>query len=597
MKLSDYIARYLASLAIKKVFVVTGGAVAHMIDSVAARRDIDYICMQHEQSTAMAADAYSRVSGKIGATLSTSGPGATNLFTGICTAYYDSVPALFLTGQVATFRLSKDLKVRQLGFQETNIVDMAKHITKYSILLKDPDMIRYELEKAVYISQTGRPGPVLIDVPDDLQRMEIDPTNLKGFSPGRATTKNEISDSELESKIEQTIKFLSRANRPVMVLGGAIRLAHCEKLALKLVEKLNIPVLVTWAAKDLITYDNPLLAGTFGLTGTRHGNFAVQNSDLVLSIGSRLDTHATGDPKTFARDAKKIVVDIDADELKKFDRFGMAVDIKIQSDVKRFLSLFDSMAADLDLTYPDHWFKVINQWKKRFKLIDDKEKNSSEGIYSPYFIEKLSDSLGENDIIITDTGCSLVNVCNIMRIKKGQRIFSSFNNTPMGYSLPASIGAFYANDKASQVISISGDGGFQMNIQELATIAKHQLPIKMIVFNNNGYGMIRATQEQWLDGKYHAACGDLGIPEPDFEAIAKAYGINALTISSHQDMDDKLEKAIQAKTPYLINLKLRFEHDLMTTKFGRPIEDMEPLLDRDTFKKNMIVKPLEVSES
>ena len=595
MKLTDYVADFIAKLGVKKVFVVTGGAVAHLIDSVAKHKEVDYICMQHEQAAAMAADGYSRITKNIGVAMATSGPGATNLLTGICSSYYDSIPTLFLTGQVSLFRLSEDLKVRQLGFQETNIIEMVQYITKYSVLLRNPKMIRYELEKAICLSKTGRPGPVLIDIPDNLQREDIDPHELRAYSPLEDETDDAISDIELNKLIDKTIDLINQAQRPVLVLGSAIRLSHSEDLLEILLSKFKIPILVTWGAKDLVEYENSFLIGTFGLTGTRYGNFAIQNSDVVLSIGSRLDTHATGDPKTFARDAKKIVVDIDQAELDKFERFDLEIDLKIKSDVKRFLYGFIEKMDVLKPLKMEDWLNKIKSWKDSFNITKACKIETEEPVCSYHFIEKLSDKLNENDVIIADTGCSLVHIFNGLKTKKGQRIFSSFNNTPMGYSLPASIGAYYGNTNDSIIISVSGDGGFLMNLQELATIAKSNLPIKIIIFNNKGYGMIRATQEQWFEAKYHGASCDHGIPEPNFEAIAQAFGINAVTINSHGEIKDKLDEAMSSNAPYLINLNLRFEHDLMTTKFGRPIEDMEPLLDRKTFYKNMIIKPLDIS--
>ena len=318
MKLSDYVASFLAAQGIRCVFVITGGAVAHLIDSVAKNPNIDYICTQHEQAAAMAADACSRITGNIGAAIATSGPGATNLITGVCCAYYDSIPVIYITGQVATFRSSKGMGVRQLGFQEADIVNIFRPLTKYAVWIDDPRRIRYELEKATHIAKSGRPGPVLVDLPDDLQRVDIDPDELESFVP-----EPENKDlHRLEEQVESCIQLLENAKRPVVILGWGIRLGKAEKEAIEFVNKLGFPILPTWATMDMLPSNHPLVVGSFGFHGTRYGNFTVQNADLVLSIGSRLDTHLTGSPiTTFAREAKKIVVDVDINELNKLSIF------------------------------------------------------------------------------------------------------------------------------------------------------------------------------------------------------------------------------------------------------------------------------------
>lgn len=591
MKLSDYVASFLAGKGIKHVFAITGGAVAHLVDSIANNPQLKYICPQHEQAAAMAADAYSRVSKNLGAAIATSGPGATNLITGICCSYFDSVPVIYITGQVSTFRLRKNLGVRQLGFQETEIVGMCKEVTKYSVLISNPDDIRYELEKAAYLAVSGRPGPVLIDIPDNIQRENINPDRLRSFSPDIVKTKNIQSGTA----IDKCLKLISNAKRPVIVLGAGVKFARAQASAKQFIEAVKFPVALTWATMDMFPHDYPLLIGGFGLNGPRYGNFAIQNSDLILSIGSRLDTHATGTPfSSFAREAKKIIVDIDPAELYKFKSGGMKVDVSINADAGDFLDAILEKQKNIKTQDISDWLLKINEWKNKYKICPEEYFKQKEKVNPYVFLEVLSKQSSSGDIIIADTGNNVAQVFQGYKIKSGQEIFSAFNNTPMGYSLPASIGAFLANSKTgNNIICITGDGGIQMNIQELATIAKHKMPIKIFVFNNHGYGMIKQTQNDWLDSRYAASCEKHGIAIPDFVKIAKAYGIKAISISRNSGIEKKIREVLKSKQAVLCNLELRPDQkNIPMLKFGRPIEDQNPLLGRDEFISNMIVKPL-----
>ena len=365
MKLSDYIADFLANQGIRHVFAISGGASVHMIDSIAKHPRIDFVCPQHEQAGAMAADAYSRVTRNLGAAISTSGPGATNMVTGACCAYYDSVPVIYITGQVTTFRLKRDTGVRQMGFQETDTVDIYKPITKYAVRVDDPTRIRYELEKACYLAKSGRPGPVLIDIPDDLQRELINPDELESFAP-RPETKNPAG---LGDQVDRCVQLLEKAKRPVVILGWGIRLAKADGEAWKFVEELGFPVVPTWAMADMLPSDHSLIVGTFGTHGTRYGNFTVQNADLVLAIGARLDTRGAGSPHTeFAREAKKIVVDVDPSELSKFRVLGMDVDLLIHADAKDFLQAINQRIAGMAKQDTSEWAERIAAWKKRYPI-------------------------------------------------------------------------------------------------------------------------------------------------------------------------------------------------------------------------------------
>ena len=591
MKLSDVVAQFLAEQQIRHVFVVSGGASLHLIHSIAETAGTSYVCPQHEQAGAMAADAYARVTGGLGCAVATSGPGATNLITGICSAYYDSVPVLYLTGQVATFRAKGDSGVRQIGFQETDTVDICRSITKYAVLVEDPYRIRYELEKAVAIAKAGRPGPVLVDIPDDLQRMDIDPAKLASYKTEAVQPTGAIS----KDVIRECMEAVQNARRPVMVLGWGVRLSNAAEEAKALASALHIPVAMTWAARDILPHEHPLAIGGFGTHGVRFANFAVQNADLILSIGSRLDTKATGTPpSSFARAARIIMVDIDAAETGKFARLERRIDMPINADARRFLQ---AMLREADgKKFPDYsdWIKRIRDWKTRYAVY--RPEYAQERDVNPYgLVKQLSSQLSEGDIIFSDTGCALAWMMQGFEFKEGQRFFHAFNNTPMGYGLPGAIGGSFARP-GKRVVLVTGDGSLQMTIYELATIARHRLPIKILMFNNQGHGMVRQTQEMWLGGNYYATSIEGGLASPDFPAVARAYGIAAETLTLGSDIGSKLTWLLADDKPAFLNVEIHPDRRVVPqVKFGRPNEDADPLLDREEFLSNMLIDPLSAS--
>ncbi|SME98812.1 acetolactate synthase, large subunit [Tistlia consotensis] len=589
MKLSDYIAGFLASRSIRHAFVMSGGASLHLIHSVAKTPGIDFVCAQHEQACAMAADAYARVAGVPGVAMATSGPGATNLITGICCAYYDSIPMICITGQVATFRMSGDTGVRQLGFQETNIVDVCRSITKYVVQIADPMDIRYELEKAYWMATSGRPGPVLVDVPDNLQRSEVEVEKLRGFEPPPSGT-SDVPAAE----IERVAELLKGSERPILVLGTGVRAAGAIAESLRLAESCGLPVLPTWGALDFLPSDHPLMVGTFGTHGSRNGNYAVQNADLVLSIGSRLDTHCVGSPfSSFARGARKVMVDIDPAEIAKFERHQMVIDVKLPFDAGAVLrGLLDKVEPK---ALPDWapWRARIDAWKRAYPT--GGRRTPREGSVDPYgFMRSLAAAARADDIVVSDTGCGLAWACQAFAFKAGQRFFHAFNNTPMGYGLAGAIGATIASGR--RVLCLTGDGGLMINIQELATVARHALPIKVVLFNNHGHGMIQQTQDQWLGSEYLASSVEGGLAFPDFLKVAESYGIPSRHIGANDQVEAVLAEALASDGPMLIELEVAAaERVIPQVKFGRPIEDQEPLLPREEFLANMIVEPMPAS--
>lgn len=591
MKLSDYVAGFLAGAGVRHAFAVTGGASLHLIDSIARTPGIRYVCPQHEQAGAMAAEAYSRATGNLGVAVATSGPGATNLITGIACAYFDSVPVLYLTGQVTTFRLKGDTGVRQMGFQETEIVEICRPITKYAVMVRDPRRIRYELEKASHVARAARPGPVLVDVPDDIQRMDIDPGSLEGFEPDASPDRPAPDQAD----VRQVVEYLKQAARPVLIIGWGVRLARAEADARRLIDRLGVPVLPTWPVLDMIPSGHPLVVGPFGTHGTRYGNYAVQNADLVVAVGARLDTREAGSPYSdFARGARKVVVDIDPAELNKLSRFGMKVDLLIQSDAGEFIralsrALGDGGAGDLGA-----WKSQIARWRDRYPICPPRYYDEAD--VNPYvFMRYLSDATGPGDLFTVDTGCALAWTCQAFRFREGQRLFHAFNTTAMGYALPAAIGVSFARDRAP-VTCVAGDGSLQMNIQELATVTRHNLPIRIFLINNHGYSMVQQTQEQWLNARYEATTIEGGLAFPDFVKVAQAYGFPTVSIERNAEIPDAIRETYAHDGPVFCNVEIRPGHRVIPqVKFGRPIEDGEPLLEREEFFANMIVEPTPAS--
>ena len=598
VKLSDFIADFIAKKKVKTVFAVSGGASLHLIHSIDEHPKLNYVCTHHEQAAAMAADGYSRVTGNIGVAISTSGPGATNLITGICCSYYDSVPLIVITGQVSTFRMTGESGVRQIGFQETPIVSITKEITKYSKTIIHPNDIKYELEKAFFLATEGRPGPVLIDVPDNLQREFVDVSDLKGFFKDESYDFSKLFP-DTKNNFQTLIQYLKNAKRPVAIGGWGVHLSKTESDLLKFINFFHLPIALTWGCSDLLPRHNQLYIGTFGTHGVRHANFAVQNADLIISFGSRLDTKSTGSPvNTFAREAKKIMIDIDPNELGKFAKFNLYFDVLIQDDLKKFFNVFEDNLNKFDnddfyIEKHKSWIDQIGLWKK---VLDDKSLNSSKSPskVNPYsFFERLSNKIDNNSMIFIDTGCSIAWAMQAMSFGGGKKVFHDFNNTAMGWALPASIGAHFANSD-KEIICIVGDGSFMMSLQELATVMHHQIKLKLIVINNNGYSMIKQTQEQWLNSRYVASSKDGGISFPKFDYVAQTFDLDYFLFSNIKTDEKKLNSFLNNKKASLLEVEISPDARVIPqVKFGRPNEDMEPLLPRKIFKDNMIVKPID----
>ena len=588
MNLSDFVLDFLVKKKIKNVFLITGGAISFMVDAFSRNKKIKYTCVAHEQAAAMMADSYSRLGPNLSCTMVTSGPGATNLITGIACSWFDSIPALHITGQVNSYEMAGaqkgTKKSRQIGFQETNIVDIVKPITKFSYQIKNPNEIKYILEKASYISQTGRPGPVLIDIPMNFQKSELNIKKLKTFSePKRKFNKR------INKNIKETIRLINNSIRPVILLGGGIKISKSENLIDELIRKTNIPIVTTWSGVDLIDHRERKYIGNVGVYGSRAANFAIQNSDLILTLGSRLDTRITGGvPKTFGRNAKIVAVDIDKNELSK--QRGLKLYLKINQDLNLFLKIINKRLKIKKNTTQQNWLKKCYDWKLKYPIIK-KEYYLQKKFVNPYvFFGEISELLSNKAVIIADDGGHLTWAMQALKVKKGQKLFSAFGNSPMGYAFPASIGASILKNK-SKVICIDGDGSIQLNIQELQTVIFNKLPIKIIVLNNNGYGIIKQFQEIYLNKRYHATTPESGVTNPHFKKISKAYGINYTQIKKNNEIKNKMKKILLSNKPEFVEVMLKPDQKIIPKlQFGNPIEDLSPLLPRDEFKNNMFVK-------
>lgn len=577
MKLSDYVANFLEKQT-NHIFVGNGGCVVHLLDSLDKKKGIDIVPCENEQGASIAAEAYYRVNNKIGVALATSGPGMINLTQGIACAYYDSIPSLYISGASPVSHLKGDRKVRQMGFQEMDVVDIVKPLTKYAVLVTDPLRIRYELEKLVYMAFEGRPGPVLLELPDDLQRAEINVRQLEPFVPKTKT--NFVSDKVIE-KISQLI---SKARKPVVVVGSGVKLGGVQNETKAFLKKTRIPFATTWATIDMFIDSSPNLIGNFGVSANRAGNFALQNSDLIISLGSRLDTHETGSrAEKFAPNAKKIVVDIDKEELNKNN--GMIIDVKVNCDLKVFLKALNS--AKIEIPNLKKWARRIKDWRQMYPVCLEKYYHQKSKVNPYVFMNELSQETKKGDIVITDAGGTLTWTMQAYKIRKPQLLFSAFNHSPMGYALPASIGAQYAAPK-KQVICITGDGGLQMNIQELETIVFNKLPIKIFMINNGEYGIIKQTQDTWLDSKYVASDPGSKVGFPDFQKVAKAYKMRVFEIRNHLELNKVIKKVLAYKGSAFCDVKVKSGQKIVPKlEFGRSLEDLSPLLSRDELAANM----------
>jgi acetolactate synthase-1/2/3 large subunit len=545
IRLSDYVTRFFEDKQVKHVFLLSGGMMMHLLDAISKSKQIKYVCNHHEQACSIAAEAYARVKNDIGVCYATSGPGATNTVTGLAGAWLDSSPVMYITGQsrsTLTVRGAGIKNLRMLGNFEIDIVNIVGSITKYAAFVDNKNDIAYHLEKAYYLAKEGRPGPVLLDIPLDIQGSMIDPDDLKHF------TAPDKPVYDVENEFEELFELLGKSERPIIIGGHGIRVANQADNFIKIIEALNIPIVTTQLANDLIASNHNLYVGKVGLRGDRAGNFAVQNADLVISIGSSLHITTTGyELKEFAPNATKVVIDIDKAVLEKNADVSQ---LQINCDVETALNKLSSFNQSKQI---DDWLEMARKWKSLFPIIKEPHPQSNDEINTYHLIDTLSDKLNGDEVLVTDAGSLYYITGQAFKTKRKQRVIISGAFGAMGYALPASIGASFA-EPDKNVICLTGDGSMQLNIQELQTIHHYGLNIKIIVINNNGYASIRNSQASFLGGHIAASSDKSGVDFPDWKKIALAYNIPFLREDKLSEVARVLDELLNTKGPVFLEV-------------------------------------------
>jgi acetolactate synthase-1/2/3 large subunit len=599
-KLSDYVVRFIAGLGIRHVFEVTGGGAMHLNDSLGACQEIEYICTLHEQAAAMAAESYAKVTNDLGVCLVTAGPGGTNALTGVAGAWLDSTPMLVLSGQAKRADLKGDSGVRQMGVQEVDIVAMASPITKYAVTVMEPADIRFHLEKAIHLARTGRPGPVWLDLPIDVQGAMIDEASLRGFDPQADGPTAGASAGEIATAVRRAIELLNSAERPVVFIGNGVRLAGARAGMRALIERLGLPVLTTWPAHDMVPDDHPLMVGRPGPLAPRGANFTLQNADWLLALGARLDLVVTGyAPQNFARAAKKIMVDIDAAELRKL---AGVIDLPVCADVKDFIA---EMTRQLDGVTPRHrtaWTSRWQDWKSKYPVVLPEYRNLPDGVSTYVLAEAISEASAQDDVIVSgSSGAGIEIFCLAVKLREGQRLFLTTALGAMGNGLPGLVGACLANQRR-RTICVDGDGGLQLNIQELETARRLDLPIKLFVMNNDGYASIRTSQSRYF-GRLAGADPSSGVTLPPLRGVVEAYGLPYARIDTDAGLTGRVRELLDAPGPVVVEVmtprelprapSLSSMRKADGSMVSKPLEDLWPFLPRDEFLSNMVIPPVD----
>ena len=592
MRVADYIWKTLADKGVRHVFLVTGGGAMHLNDALGLERRIKYVCNLHEQACAMAAAGYARASGTPGVINVTTGPGGTNALTGVMGAWLDSVPMVIVSGQIKRATMitaCPNLKLRQLGDQEYNIVDAVKPMTKFAKTVMSVEEVPQVLEDAWRICQEGRPGPVWIDVPLDIQAAEMVP---RAKCEVRSAEGRETGDVGREAV--QIAEALKAAKRPAIIVGSGVHNAHCEELFLKVAESLNIPVLTSISGIDLIPSDHPLFFGRPGILGERPANLIMQNSDLFIVLGTRMGIRICGYAyETVARAAKKVMVDIDPNELEKPT---FRPDVKICADAGDFLR---ALAVELPSLGPKaEWLDYCRRMKAKYPVILPEHRARTDYVSSYVLPEAIMRHAPDPLTVVTSNGIAYTSTFQAIPIRKGMRMFSNEACASMGYGLPAAIGAAFA-DAGRTVVCFEGDGSIQMNIQELQTLLNYKLPVKLFVYNNGGYLSIKTTQRAFFNGRFMGSEAGSGVILPSFEKIAAAYGLPYFRLKNNQVLDAKLPEIFETEGPALVEVMLDPFEKLGPkaaskklpdgTMVSAPLEDMAPFLPREEFAANMLI--------
>ncbi|MDP3705979.1 MAG: thiamine pyrophosphate-binding protein [Legionellaceae bacterium] len=591
MRVADFIFKYLADYGIKIVFLITGGGAMHLNDAIKKEKRLKFVCFHHEQGAAIAAEGYSRTKGSLAVVCVSSGPGGTNTLTGVIGQWLDSIPVLYLSGQVkfeTTVSSVPNSGLRQLGDQETNIVEIVKSVTKYSAMVTDPTTIKAELEKAIQIATEGRPGPVWLDIPLDVQGALIDAPKIASYRVD--PDKLELDEGQLSLVMDE----LQKAKRPLLIAGHGIRIAQAKKELHAFIDRLGMPVVTTFNGFDLIENDSDTFVGRIGTLGSRAGNFALQNADLVLSLGTRNNIRQISyNWQSYAKNAKKIIIDIDNTELHKKTVKG---DILVNADAKVFLrELIKKIPKDFRVN--EAWLAWCLLRKKKYPVVLDLYRKTCLKSVHPYvFVEQLTYHLDKDAVVVSANGSACVVLFQAGIVKSNQRIFWNSGCASMGYALPASIGAALACNKP--VICLIGDGCLQMNIQELQTIKHYALPIKLFVLNNHGYRSIEQTQSSFFNGDYIGCNEESGVSFPNLRKVADLYDLSYVVINSTVGSDEKIQEVLKSPTAvlcevvldkeYIFAPKLSSEKTADGRLIARPLEDLYPFLDRAEFNSNMI---------
>jgi acetolactate synthase-1/2/3 large subunit len=591
-RVADYIADFIADLGIGHVFLLPGGGAMHLIDAVGKHPGLKAIACLHEQACAISAEAYARVNERIGVAMVTTGPGATNAITGVAGAWIESVPLLVISGQVKRADMLNGAPLRQKGVQEVDIVSLVRPITKYAVTIREPRDIRRELEKAVSLARKGRGGPVWIDVPLDIQGTPIDPQTLAGMDHSPAGPSSPGAEN-----IAKVCDLICQAKRPLILAGHGVRLSGAAQQFRAIVERLGIPVVTTWNALDLLPFEHPLLIGRPGVVALRAPNFAVQNCDLLITIGSRLDNIITAyNARGFARGAKKVMIDVDRHEIDKLD---VEFELSVESDARTFLIALQ--AGVENSPQPDFavWRERCSDWKIRYGINNEMSFPASGPISHFHFADVLSDAIPPDTLISTGSSGLAVEVFyTVFRNKPGQRVFLTSGLGAMGYGLPAAIGACFANG-SKPMVAIESDGSLQLNIQELATLRAFNLPICLIVLNNCGYASIRNTMRNYFSGRYVGTGPEAGLWLPDLEEVAAAYHLPFRRISGASELATGLAEIMALPRPLIVDVRLTSDEALAPkvaalpqpdgSIISMPLEDMSPLLPLKVLEAEMII--------
>lgn len=591
MKVSDYLIRRLEELGTKHMFMLPGGGAMHLNDSLGKSERIQYICCQNEQGAAIAAEAYARVTNTPGLLMVTTGPGGTNALTGVAGAWLESTPMIVLSGQVKRLDMIRDQGVRQQGMQELDIISVVRPITKYAAVVYEPNTVRYHVEKAIYFATHGRKGPVWLDIPIDVQASMVDENALMGYEPF------EPPKASLAAKVADVIARLNAAERPVLLLGGGVRHADAIDCLPELLDALQIPVLESWNGIDLLEETNPYYYGRPGGLGHRYANFIQQNADFFLSIGARLNLLQTGyNFDGFARAAVKVMVDIDKNELAKIN---VRPDIAVCADAKDFIEALLAHKDEIKKCPRTDWFAYCDRMKSRYPVVRPEYWQEQGHVNTYCLLDTLSDQMTADDIYVSGSSGSCIDISmQTFRVKKGQRAFCTKGLASMGYGLPSAIGACLASG-GRRTVGVNGDGGFVMNIQELETIRRLQLPIKLFVLANEGYGAIQATQTKVFNRHFVACNPTSGLTLPHPARIAEAYGIHSEVIATNDELRAKVADVLTCDGPVIceVHTPIGLTAEPKQVSYKRsdgqmeslPLEFMQPALPEEEMREDMII--------